>query len=424
VTQDGDGAVATWHGWAISLAAAFSVAIAFLDRQTMSVLAPVVTRELGVSDVQYGVLASVFGLALLVGSSVAGTWTVRLGARRALLLAVVGWSVVAVSHSLAAGFLSLLLLRAGLGLSESPSLPAAIDAIHLVLPARSQPRATGFLFAGSSVGVLVAAPLAVSMQQRFGWRAAFGVSAAIGLLLWVPAWYLLTRPRAVRRVMDSGAGRAQAAGIERVLNVLGDRAIRRTVVVVAGVMPLIAFTTIWEGKWLVHDFGLPPARLGHYLILGPLLFDLGALTFGHLASRRIALSGRGTSPRLLVAAAAALVVGGDLAAPFAASALIAITWNGVAAIGRGAILPLVVSDMARGLPAPLVARGTAAVNGVQALTLVVANPIIGYLVQHHGYRTALVGISLWAAPMFGWWLVATRGAAPAIDKERPLTALG
>jgi MFS family permease len=188
--------------------------------------------------------------------------------------------------------------------------------------------------------------------------------------------------------------------------------------VVIGVMPLITFTTAWEGKWLVKSYGLDPAKLGHYLIAGPLLFDVGAFLFGDLASRRIRKRSDGSPPRLLFATAAVLIIVGDLSAAYAPSALAAIGWNALAAVGRGAILPLVISDLARRLPPELVAPGGAAFNGIQALVMVVANILIGYVVQHYGYRAIIVGITLWVALPCLVWLATIRPRAASLPKAR------
>jgi MFS transporter, ACS family, aldohexuronate transporter len=393
------------RGWAISIAAAVGIALAFFDRQTMSVLAPVVTADLQLTDTQYGLLGSCFALALLVGSPLAGWWTARVGARRALLAALIVWSAIAMLHSFAAGFVSLLALRAALGFAEAPSVPAALETVERVLPVASRPRATGLLFVGSSVGVLVAAPLAVALAQAYGWRVAFSVAAGFGLALWLPAWLLLTANPHARAAMDERKPRRQVA---LSLDVFAHPATMHALAVTFAVMPLITFTTAWEGKWLVHDFGLHQTDLKLYLLPGPLLFDAGAFAFGDLASRRVRRLGDGSPPRVLFAIAALLIVAGDLCAPFAPNAVAAVGCNAVAAVGRGAIFPLVVSDMARRLPPALVAPGAAAVSGAQAAAMVVASLLIGHFVQTRGYPTVLVGLSLWVIAPCAYWLVTAK----------------
>ena len=76
------------HGWALALAATFTMAVSYFDRQTLSVLAPTVTAALGISDQGYGWLVSSFSFAYLVGAPLAGKLIGTIGARRGLLGAV------------------------------------------------------------------------------------------------------------------------------------------------------------------------------------------------------------------------------------------------------------------------------------------------------------------------------------------------
>ena len=54
--------------WALALVATFTMAVSYVDRQTLAVLAPTVTESLGISEQGYGWLVSAFSLAYLVGA--------------------------------------------------------------------------------------------------------------------------------------------------------------------------------------------------------------------------------------------------------------------------------------------------------------------------------------------------------------------
>src|SRR5438067_1739372 len=102
--------------WALVALAGLAMAISFLDRQTLAVLAPTVSKALGLSNTEYGWASSAFGLAILVGTPLSGILLDRVGVRPGLLWAVLAWSLVSAAHGLAAGFASLILLRVLLGL--------------------------------------------------------------------------------------------------------------------------------------------------------------------------------------------------------------------------------------------------------------------------------------------------------------------
>ena len=69
------------RGWTLALVATFTMAISYLDRQVLAVLAPTVTKALEIDDTSYGLLASAFSVAYLIGSPIAGRLIDRHGAR-------------------------------------------------------------------------------------------------------------------------------------------------------------------------------------------------------------------------------------------------------------------------------------------------------------------------------------------------------
>src|SRR5258708_33701096 len=110
------------------------MAISYVDRQTLAVLAPTVTKALHIDDAQYGWLASAFSIAYLVAAPIAGKVIGVVGARRGLLAAVLAWSLVAALHAVVPGFGVLFALRIALGGAGSPSFPGATQTVQRALP--------------------------------------------------------------------------------------------------------------------------------------------------------------------------------------------------------------------------------------------------------------------------------------------------
>src|SRR4051794_5081374 len=168
------------------------MSVSYIDRQTLAAIAPSVRSALDLSHTEYGWLISAFSLAYLVGAPTAGVIVDRFGARRGFAVAVVVWSIVAGAHALVTSFAMLFALRILLGAAEAPSFPAAAQAIRRSLPKTYRSAAYGLLFTGSSVGAMIAAPLALSLEGSFGFRAAFVGTAVIGTA-WIPFWLVMTR---------------------------------------------------------------------------------------------------------------------------------------------------------------------------------------------------------------------------------------
>jgi len=178
--------------WAVAIVATLTMTVSYVDRATLSVLAPSVTKALDISNEAYGWLTSAFAIAYLVGTPIAGWWIDRIGARRGLLGSLLVWSTIAALHALAPGFGVLFALRIALGLAEGPSFPGSSQTVQRVLSPGERERGFGILFTGSSVGGMLAPLIASWLYRLHGWRFAFLGTAAVGLL-WIPLWLIVTR---------------------------------------------------------------------------------------------------------------------------------------------------------------------------------------------------------------------------------------
>jgi MFS transporter, ACS family, hexuronate transporter len=410
------------HAWALALVATFTMAVSYVDRQTLSVLAPTVQAKLGIRDEAYGWLISAFSIAYLVGAPIAGRVIDRVGARRGLFTAVLIWSGVAALHAIVPGFGVLFALRIALGLAESPSFPGAAQTIHRALPPKDRPRALGILFSGSSFGAMVAPPLATFLLARGGFRFAFFGSAIVGLS-WVPLWLMVTRAPEARAVIDhpeppASAPRAEVfpgPTAEHAGPLVFHPAVLRAVMVVLATSPILAFYFNWSAKYLVHDRGIAQIDVARYLWFPPLVYDAGSILFGHLASVARA-RGDKSVPRALVAAAVALLML-SFAAPYAGSARDTMLVASVALAGGGGLFALATTEMlARVSPSRISAAGgiTAA---AQSLAYIIANPLIGRSVEAtKSYTQAFVALTAWVVPGCVAWLF---WPSPAADRSPP-----
>ena len=361
--------------WLVAVTATLTMTVSYVDRQTLASVAPDVQRALGISDTSYGDLVSAFSIAYLVGAPLAGWLVDRMGARRSLLGAVLVWSLVAAAHALVPSFAALFALRILLGLSESPSFPAAAQTMDRALAPADRPRGFGLLFTGSSIGAMIAPPLATWVAHRFGFRAAFLGTAVIGLS-WVPLWLAVTSPADARAALDAGPARGEAPSFGAVLR---HAAVLRATLVVLASAPLLSLIFNWGTKLLVHDHHLTQLETGHYLWLPPLFFDLGAVGFGHLAAvARARGVGGGGVPRGLLAAAGVVMLAG-VAIPLAPTPALAVAAMCATMIGGGGLYALPMTDLAARVPKAAVATGGGLCAAAQSIAPIVANPLVGLI---------------------------------------------
>lgn len=394
------------EAWTLVAAASLAMALSFVDRQAFSVLAPTVTKALGISDATYGWLGSAFSIAYLLAGAFAGLLVDRFGARRTLPVAILVWSVVAGLHSAvpAVGAVgTLVVLRLALGVSESPSFPASVQIVQRVLPRADRARGISTVLVGTSIGAMIAPPIAIALATRFTWRAGFVGTAAVAVL-WLPPWLLLSRRPRARAALDA---HPEAGRTARRIEAASHPAMLRGLVGLVAVVPASAFAQAWEAKFYVRQFGLVQADLASYLVVSAVVYDAGALLFGDLASRRARRRGPldHSPPRLLFTCAALLVALGMVVLALAPSPLVALVGMSVAGAGRGAAMALVVSDTVARMPQQLVSGSGGVIASVQSLGAIVVNPLVGSVVQHHGYGVVILSLAAWVVPGCAAWLV-------------------
>lgn len=370
--------------WLVVAAATLVMSVSYIDRQALAALAPTVKEALGISHTEYGWLSSSFSLAYLVGAPLAGVVLDRAGARRGLAWAVLLWSGVAALHAVVPSLAVLFALRILLGATETPAFPGATQTIARVLPPSLRSTGFGLLFTGSSIGAMIAAPLAVAIHAKFGWRVAFLGVAAIGLA-WIPFWLFATRGALVRRLgpgEDDAGGEGEGASAGAAVGLFGllrRPEVQRAVVLMLASAPGLMLILLWFPQMLHAQFGVAQNDMGRYAWLPPLVFDAGAVGFGVAATRL-----GGASPALVGVAAvlAAALVG----VPQAGSAEAATVVTSVAMAGGGGLYALLTSDLMARIDPRYVARAGGLTASAQSLAYIVANPLVGAAVDRsHRY---------------------------------------
>jgi MFS transporter, ACS family, hexuronate transporter len=175
--------------WYIGGLLFLSTVINYIDRQTLSVLAPYIKTEYQWTNTDYASLLIAFRIAYALGQTASGRLLDRIGTRRGLSMAVIFYSVAALLTSLATGLRSFQLFRFLLGAGESANWPGATKAVSEWFPKRESGWAVALFDSGSSIGGALAPFIVLWAYHTFGsWRPAFIITGALGFL-----WLLLFR---------------------------------------------------------------------------------------------------------------------------------------------------------------------------------------------------------------------------------------
>lgn len=170
-----------------------STVINYVDRQTLSLLAPYLKLQYHWTNSDYANLAIAFRLAYSIGQTGFGKLMDRVGTRRGLTFTVICYSTISMLTSLASGLYSFATFRFLLGAGESANWPAATKAVSEWFPKRERALATALFDSGSSIGGAIAPFIVLWIYFRWGWRPAFMVPGALGFL-WLIVWRWLYYP--------------------------------------------------------------------------------------------------------------------------------------------------------------------------------------------------------------------------------------
>jgi ACS family hexuronate transporter-like MFS transporter len=179
--------------WSIGILLFTSTVINYLDRQTLSVLAPFLKVDFHWSNTDYAAIVIAFRIAYSLGQTGFGRVIDRLGTRRGITLTVAAYSLASIFTPLARGLKSFAFFRFLLGAGESANWPAATKAVSEWFPKSERGLATALFDSGSSVGGAIAPFLILGIYTRWGWRPAFVVPGLLGFL-WLIVWRWLYYP--------------------------------------------------------------------------------------------------------------------------------------------------------------------------------------------------------------------------------------
>jgi MFS transporter, ACS family, hexuronate transporter len=173
--------------------------INYLDRQTLSVMAPLLLQRFNISATSYSHIIFAFMLAYTLMNGVSGRLLDWLGTKFGYALTIAFWSAAELLHVCTAGALSLGIFRFLLGMGEAGNYPAGVRLIAEWFSPEERSQASGIFNSGASIGAIFAPPLLAAIALFSGWKTAFVVVGSSGFL-WLLAWFALYKEPPARSI--------------------------------------------------------------------------------------------------------------------------------------------------------------------------------------------------------------------------------
>lgn len=361
----------------------FATIINYLDRQALSVVAPLLTEKFGMSNEAYGLVISAFMLAYTISNGVSGPLIDRLGTRLGYALCMAVWSTAGLLHALATGAWSLGAYRFVLGIGEAGNWPAGSKVAAEWFPDRERALACGIFNSGSAIGAIVAPTLMVWLVKAFGWQWAFVIVGLTGYA-WIAGWWAVYRtppqPRAEAAAPPAPAWRLFCTRFTSVL-------------MLAKIFldPVWYFYIFWFPKYLstVHhfDLGMIARTAGvPFVAAGLGNFAGGGLT-AWLLRRGLPVS----RARKTAIAVFVLLMCAGMPAAFASDASVAIAWVCVATFGYTGYNANALALAPDVFPKANAASVWGLASMGAGLGGLIFNPITGSTIDRHGYTPVFIG---------------------------------
>ncbi len=174
--------------WAIGTLLFASTVINYIDRQTLSALAPILKAQFHWNNSDFASLLIAFRIAYTIMQGAGGRILDIVGTRTGYALVISFYSLVAMLTCFAQGLVSFRIFRFLLGLGEGPNMPAAAKTVAEWFPNRERALAVALFDSGTSIGGAAAPFIVLYAYKSFGtWRPAFLLTGTLGFL-WLIVW--------------------------------------------------------------------------------------------------------------------------------------------------------------------------------------------------------------------------------------------
>jgi ACS family D-galactonate transporter-like MFS transporter len=355
---------------------ALSALINYIDRGNLSIAAPLLKGELGLSFSQLGILLSSFFWTYSLFLPVSGWLADRFDAKWVMAFGFFLWSgATAVTGGLHA-FGALLVARLMLGIGESVAYPCYARTLVRHVPEVGRGFANALIAAGVGCGPALGTFFGGTLMARYGWRPFFIVLGIISMA-WLIPWFLWV-PRAGTAISHV------EKGSDWFLKLVRQRSLWGTCGGLFGANYVLYFEITWLPTYLVHERHLSLGTMAKIGSVGYLCYSAGAVLFGWLSDRWIAAGGTPTLVRKTFAgigagSAGLLLLGFALAGPTASVILLLL------AFGAGGMCGSNIWAITQTIAGPKMAgRWTGLQNLLGNLAGIIAPTVTGFVIDYTG----------------------------------------
>jgi ACS family hexuronate transporter-like MFS transporter len=391
VTQAQIGKAMLRRRWVV-LALLFSIiVINFIDRQTLSMLAPVLRSVFHLSNTAYGRIVAALQFGMMSGEFPVGWLMDRWGARLGLTAAVLVWSVITGTQFFTKSGLQLGITRYWMGTAEVARISGGMKTVSYVFTDKERTLAIGIFNSGTVIGTTIAPLLVIFLLQRYGFRVAFLVPAVLAFL-WLPLWWVTQRGSQLRPSTSD----VQQTPVRELLSQSSTWAVMLCRMLIG---PVMQFYWYWTPSYLYSARHMSLVQIG---LVGWIPFFLGVsggiaggATAGWLQSCKVSLY---NTRRITMYSSGVLCIA-SLPVPWMSSVTTALVMISVAIMAHNFLSANMYAAITDLFPGRLVGRVTGLTGVSGGLSGLLLPLLTGILVDHFSYTPVFILIAF--MPLLG-----------------------
>ena len=398
--------------WMVAVLLALLVLVNFLDKVVIGLVAVPMSKELGLSPTEFGLVGGALHWFFAISAVVGGFMANRRPTRTLLLGMGAFWALIQLPMLFVTSLWAIVACRVLLGIGEGPASPVATHALYKWFPNDRRNLPVALLHTGSAFGLLVAGAMIPWVSVHYGWRMNFILLAAIGAV-WCVLWWLLGREGTLDRIRPGQLKQDDEHVPYRKL--LTDSTLLSNYLCHFAANWSLALTLTWVPSYLENGLGIDPIMTGRVFVLFVVVTTPLSLFMAWL-SQRLMRGGMATRWSRGAFVSFCLIASGLLSAALFLPGLsnieriVCLTFSGGLALVMYSVGPAMLAEFTPGSQrAGILAIG----NGIASLAGLSAPVVTGILVQGagaehpagYGEGFLVCGAVLVVAGLIGlWWM--------------------
>jgi ACS family hexuronate transporter-like MFS transporter len=418
--------------WVIAGLIFANTIVNYVDRQTLSVLAPELTRILHLSEVQYAYVVQAFLASYTLLYIPAGVIFDRWGVKFVFAVATAWWSFAAILPAFATSAWALGAYRFLLGIGEAFTFVGAAAVAAEWYPPRERALLNGLSNSAAVTGAVLTPPLIIWIWSNWGWRVAFivtGVSGFVWMVLWLQLYDLPAKHpritaeelRLIRGEPGIAANLTSEGSQPHWIELLRFRETWGLLISRTFSEPVWWFYLFWLPKYLTESRHLSMKQMGMIVWIPYLAADLGSIGGGWLSGHFIQRGWPILKARRRVMLSSALIMPLGIFIAYLKSSAGAIFIVCVVLFAHMSWKTNQMTLTVDVFPRPIVATMAGIVGTGGGLGAALFSAMTGHLLERYSYLPIfwIMGLMHPVAYFFVHWLVREHDSVPCAELSRP-----